>query len=60
MSQRSSEMCITIFFIYLLQVLGPRFMENRKAYELKNVLVVYNCAQVIFSTWLFYEVRIQN
>lgn len=31
-------------------------MENRKPYELKNVLIVYNFLQVIFSAWLFYEV----
>lgn len=31
-------------------------MENRKPFELKNVLIVYNLIQVLFSTWLFYEV----
>lgn len=31
-------------------------MENRKPFELKRVLIVYNLVQVIFSTWLFYEV----
>lgn len=40
----------------LLQVLGPRLMENRKPMQLKNALIIYNLFQVIFSTWLFYEV----
>lgn len=31
-------------------------MENRKPFELRKVLIVYNAAQVIFSAWLFYEV----
>jgi hypothetical protein len=31
-------------------------MENRKPFQLKNTLVIYNFLQVIFSTWLFYEV----
>lgn len=34
-------------------------MENRKPFELRKVLIVYNFAQVIFSAWLFYEVNIQ-
>lgn len=45
---------LNTFFIF--QVIGPKFMENRKPYELKNVLIVYNFLQVIFSAWLFYEV----
>lgn len=27
-------------------------MEKRPAYDLKNVLIVYNAYQVIFSVWL--------
>lgn len=30
-------------------------MENRKPFQLKNVLIVYNLFQVIFSAWLFHE-----
>lgn len=37
------------------QILGPKLMENRKPFKLRNVLVVYNFAQVLFSLWLFYE-----
>lgn len=33
-------------------------MENRKPFNLNNILILYNFLQVIFSTWLFYEVRI--
>lgn len=43
----------------IFQVLGPRFMENRKPYELKNCLVLYNLFQVLFSSWLFYEVSFE-
>lgn len=42
--------------VFPLQVLGPRLMENRKPFQLKNTLIVYNFFQVIFSAWLFYEV----
>lgn len=43
------------FVIFHLQVIGPRLMENRKPFELRKVLIVYNFLQVIFSCWLFYE-----
>lgn len=46
--------CLT--YVYLVKVLGPRLMENRKPFHLKYTLIVYNLAQVIFSAWLFYEI----
>ncbi|CAH1967706.1 unnamed protein product [Acanthoscelides obtectus] len=45
--------CLT--YVFIVKVLGPKLMENRKPFELKNVLIAYNLFQVIFSTWLFYE-----
>nr|XP_026485761.1 elongation of very long chain fatty acids protein AAEL008004-like [Vanessa tameamea]XP_026485763.1 elongation of very long chain fatty acids protein AAEL008004-like [Vanessa tameamea] len=35
--------------------IGPTLMANRKPFELRNVLIVYNLAQTIFSAWIFYE-----
>lgn len=48
-------MCVG--YVILVKVIGPRYMENRPPFELRRLLVFYNAAQVIFSTWLFYEVR---
>lgn len=31
---------------------GPKLMENRKAFELKTVLLVYNFAQVVLNLLL--------
>nr|CAH7747778.1 unnamed protein product [Callosobruchus chinensis] len=45
--------CLT--YVFIVKVLGPKLMENRKPFELKNVLIGYNLFQVIFSCWLFYE-----
>lgn len=45
-----------MYLIILFQFFGPKFMESRKPYELKKLLVAYNFAQVLFSAWLFYEV----
>lgn len=48
---------IFIMVSYLLFVLkiGPNYMKNRKPYEMKNILIVYNFIQVIVSVWLFQE-----
>ncbi|XP_015430291.1 PREDICTED: elongation of very long chain fatty acids protein AAEL008004-like [Dufourea novaeangliae] len=48
---------LTIIFGYLYFCLswGPRQMQHRKPYNLKNILVVYNFLQVLLSCWLFYE-----
>ncbi|CAH2075390.1 unnamed protein product, partial [Iphiclides podalirius] len=55
MSSPFPTLLICLSYVFLVKVLGPRFMENRKPYELKNVLIAYNFLQVIFSAWLFYE-----
>lgn len=33
-------------------------MEDRKPFKLREVLIVYNLAQVLFSCWLFYEASV--
>ncbi|KAJ8667636.1 hypothetical protein QAD02_009299, partial [Eretmocerus hayati] len=56
MSSPFPTLFICLSYVYLVKVLGPRLMENRKPFQLKNVLIVYNLLQVIFSAWLFYEI----
>jgi hypothetical protein len=51
-------MCLS--YAYFVKVLGPRIMQNRKAMDLRGVLIVYNFVQVIFSAWLFYEVTVEQ
>lgn len=36
-------------------MIGPRLMEDRKPFKLREILILYNFIQVIFSTWLFYQ-----
>lgn len=52
----SSWQVPAIVAIYLLTVLkiGPRFMENRKAYDLKNVIWSYNLFQILANGALFF------
>lgn len=46
---------ICLFYAYFSKVLGPKLMENRKPFDLREVLVVYNFIQTVFSSWIFYE-----
>ncbi|XP_032672912.1 elongation of very long chain fatty acids protein AAEL008004 [Odontomachus brunneus] len=46
---------ILIGYLYFVLSWGPRHMEHRKPYQLKNVLVLYNFLQVLISIWLFLE-----
>ncbi|XP_037942403.1 elongation of very long chain fatty acids protein 7 [Teleopsis dalmanni] len=46
---------LAIIAVYLLFVLhyGPKWMENRKPYELKNVMRIYNAIQVVANIIIF-------
>lgn len=48
---------IVLLYLYLVVIFGPRMMVNRKPYNLRIVLVVYNAFQVVFSVGMLYEVR---
>lgn len=39
-----------ILFIY---VIGPKFMANRKPYELRTLMLTYNAIQIIINGWFF-------
>lgn len=51
---------LSIIAVYLYFTLswGPRYMANRKPFQLERILIVYNFIQVIISTWIFYEVGV--
>ncbi|XP_045112153.1 elongation of very long chain fatty acids protein AAEL008004-like isoform X4 [Portunus trituberculatus] len=46
---------LCISYVLLVKVIGPRCMKDRPPFDLRRLLVFYNAAQVVFSTWLFYE-----
>ncbi|XP_058974598.1 elongation of very long chain fatty acids protein 7 isoform X1 [Musca domestica] len=58
MSSPFPTIAISITYAYIVKILGPKLMENRKPFELRKVLVVYNFLQVLFSMYLFYEASI--
>ncbi|XP_068152942.1 very long chain fatty acid elongase AAEL008004 [Drosophila tropicalis] len=42
-------------YLYFCLYAGPRYMRDRKPFELKNTLLIYNAVQVLLSWVLFYE-----
>lgn len=58
MSSPLPTLGICLFYAYFSKVLGPKIMENRKPFDLRNILIVYNLCQTLFSAWIFYEVSI--
>ncbi|CAH0728831.1 unnamed protein product, partial [Brenthis ino] len=55
MSSPFPTLAICLTYVFIVKILGPKLMENRKPFELKQVLIWYNLFQVVFSIWLFYE-----
>jgi hypothetical protein len=43
-------------YLYFCLYAGPRYMKNRKPFQLKNTLIVYNIVQVVLSIILVIEV----
>lgn len=56
MSSPLPQTIIIAAYIYFVTSLGPRIMENRKAFDLKGVLIVYNFGVVALSIYMIYEV----
>ncbi|KAM4642260.1 very long chain fatty acid elongase 1 [Discoglossus pictus] len=46
---------ILLFYVYFVLSLGPRLMANRKPFDLKPLMVVYNFSLVLFSAYIVYE-----
>lgn len=44
-------------YVYFVTSLGPRLMENRKPFDLKRPMIIYNFSIVAFSIYMIYEVR---
>ncbi|CAM4717850.1 hypothetical protein PO909_018578 [Leuciscus waleckii] len=49
------QTAIILFYIFFVTLLGPRIMENRKPFNLKPVLVIYNFSVVALSLYMCYE-----
>ncbi|CAL8344910.1 unnamed protein product [Lota lota] len=55
MSSPLPQTIIIAAYIFFVTSWGPRLMENRKAFDLKGVLIVYNFGVVALSLYMCYE-----
>ncbi|CAK9831892.1 Elongation of very long chain fatty acids protein [Anthophora retusa] len=46
---------ILVSYVYFSTSAGPRYMKDRKPYELRNLMILHNFIQVLISGYLFYE-----
>lgn len=47
-------------YLYFCLYAGPKYMKDRKPFELKNTLIVYNIIQVVLSVVLVIEVSFKS
>lgn len=47
---------VIIAYIYVIYKAGPQYMENKKPYDLKNVIAGYNVFQIVANGAIFYVV----
>ncbi|VVC92321.1 elongation of very long chain fatty acids protein 7-like [Leptidea sinapis] len=46
---------MVLLYLAFVLVVGPMWMANRKPMKIKKVIVYYNAAQVLLSSYMFYE-----
>lgn len=51
---------ILVTYVYFCTKAGPRYMKDRKPYDLKTLIQLYNIIQIFASTYLVYLVSIIN
>jgi elongation of very long chain fatty acids protein 1 len=47
---------ILLTYVYFVLKLGPRIMANRKPFQLRGFMIVYNFSLVALSLYIVYEV----
>lgn len=56
MSSPLPTMIISLIYVIIVKKIGPEIMKNRKPFDLKNPIIIYNGVQVILSAYVFYTV----
>jgi len=44
---------ICALYYYIVRIAGPRFMNDRPPYDIKNFVIAYNFFQTFLSLWIF-------
>ena len=45
---------LTMLYLVLALIIGPAFMANRKPFEIKGIINLYNAVQVIFNVYFLH------
>lgn len=48
---------IDVVYLWFVLIAGPKWMQNRKPYNIKSLIMVYNVVQIIFNIYLLKEVH---
>jgi hypothetical protein len=60
MSSPVPTLIICACYIYFVKSLGPRLMRDRKPFELRSAIIIYNVIQVVASIYLVYKVTMRT
>nr|FAA01274.1 TPA: elongation of very long chain fatty acids protein 16 [Ladona fulva] len=55
MSSPMPTLILCLSYVYFVKWLGPSLMENRKPFQMRGVLILYNIFQITYNAWLFYQ-----
>ncbi|GFS97158.1 elongation of very long chain fatty acids protein AAEL008004 [Trichonephila clavipes] len=58
MDSPMKTVALVIAYLIFVKVLGPALMKNRKPFDLRLAMIVYNFSQVAVSSWIFLNVSI--
>jgi hypothetical protein len=50
----SATVAIILTYLYFVNIAGPQIMKNRKPFDLRNVIRIYNFCLVALNGWFFY------
>ncbi|XP_073820676.1 very long chain fatty acid elongase AAEL008004-like, partial [Musca autumnalis] len=45
-----------LFYLFLILVVGKKFMENRKPFKVEKFMQLYNIVQISLNAFIFYEI----
>ncbi|XP_070153472.1 very long chain fatty acid elongase 7 [Polyergus mexicanus] len=54
-SSPGPTLIIVATYIYFCVSAGPKYMKNKKSYDLKNTMIIYNFIQILLSLYLVHE-----
>lgn len=47
-------------YLWLVLSVGPRFMQNRAPFQIKNIIIAYNAFQIVANIFVWFYVRLFN